>query len=297
MSRGLPNFRDTLTRPSGNRGSETRDLSPPNNLKKIKIESLDIPFRSEVTELLLNPSSISETKSANWVQQQTPGQSDPIMQWMNGSERVVTFTALVTKDQANNPTLTQNTITERVSIIEADDATAGLEVVDPVNSTEARILGGLSQQELRFGIPGQILSQESQVTNTTTTWLTSIQTNLDYYRSLLAPRKSNRRFQVKAPPLIRLHIGDILGNKRSVERQRWIMLAYDFNITKFTPDLKPIEAEVQFTFVEYVDRSKTLDSDSINRQLDADSAKSADITNTVTTSIPRDAIDQSLDRF
>ena len=288
MARGLPNFRDLISSPSGNQEADTRDLSPPSNLKKISIESLDIPFREEVTQLLLNPDSINETKAANWVQQQVPGQSDPLLQWISGGERVVSFSALVTKDLANNPTLTQTTSTQRVTLIEGDAASAGLEIVNPINTTEADILGGLSQQDI---IAGPISTEQRK------TWLTSIQTNLDYYRSLLAPRKSNRRFQLKSPPIVRLDMGDILGNRRVVARQRWLLLSYDFNITKFSPDLLPIEATVNFTFIEYVDRSKTIDAETINRQLDANSAKSATITNVDVTTVPRDSINQILDRF
>lgn len=288
MARGLPRFSDVLNRPSGSDKADTRDLRPPRNLKKVRIESLDIPFRTDVTELLLNPDAISESKAANWIQQQVPGQSDPLLQWVNGNERVVTFTALVTRDVAQNPTLTQTTRTERVTFIEGDEASAGLEIVNGISSTTANILSGLARPDIIRGPADEVRTR---------TWIKSIQSNLDYYRSLLAPRKSSRKFQLKAPPLVRLEMGDILGSEQVVKRQRWVMLSYDFNITKFTPQLEPMEAQVTFTFIEYVDRSKTVDAASINRQLDRNSAKGATITNVEVDTIPRDAINQNLDRF
>src|SRR5215469_2331969 len=50
---------------------------------------------------LLNPSTWEEHKSANWVQQQVPGNSDPILQWLASGPRTVTFDAMVTLDNSD----------------------------------------------------------------------------------------------------------------------------------------------------------------------------------------------------
>ena len=77
------------------------------------------------------------------------------------------------------------------------------------------------------------------------------------------------------------------------------MVAYDFNITKFTPDLQPMEAQVAFTFIEYVERSKTIDANAINRTLEGQSAKYVDtkIANQTGEFVTRDTKRQSLDKF
>jgi hypothetical protein len=300
MSRGLPNFTDALRRPSGNQASDTRDLAPPKNLKKVKIEALDIAFKRELTELLLNPTSITETKAANWIRQQVPGQSDPLLQWINGGERVVSFTALVTRDLAENPTLNQTTTTETYGLIETEATAAGLEILSQVSSNNALILEQLAESGapfLNFNVAPELLNVQTDTISTT--WLKSVQPHLDYYRSLLMPRKSSRRFQSKTPPLVRLDMGDILGSNKIATQHRWVMLQYDFNITKFTPDLQPIEAQVQFTFIEYVDRSKTIDAEAINATLDSQSAKFVDtkVANQTAEFINRDTKKQSLNKF
>lgn len=291
MARGLPNFTEAFTRPSGNLGSDTRDLTPPTDkLQKIQIISLDIPFRPEVTQLLLNPSSITESKAANWIRQEIPGQSDPLLQWVSGGERVVSFTAFVTKDLADNYTVDNRDNVGLVTLIESDSATSGLEVVNPIASTEGNILSELRQINLDFNI-----TTESRIKQTA--FLISIQSNLDYYRSLLMPRKSSRRFQKKTPPLVKLDVGDILGSRNTVAQQKWVLLAYDFNITEYTPDLKPTKAMVNFTFIEYVDRSKEVDAEAINAQLNADSSKFGNVTNVTEVELSRDTVRQSLNRF
>ena len=50
---------------------------------------------------LLNPSELTETKSAKWVSHEVPGQSDPVWQWLSSGPRVVTFDALVTADTSD----------------------------------------------------------------------------------------------------------------------------------------------------------------------------------------------------
>lgn len=55
------------------------------------------------------PESISDTKATNYQQKEIPGGSLPLYQWINGGERLITFTAIFTTDvdllssQASDP--------------------------------------------------------------------------------------------------------------------------------------------------------------------------------------------------
>ena len=97
MGIGLPKFdiNKDLFKLQDVEGSEVRNLAPPNQLKMAIIPTHE-PSNPLLTTLLLNPESLTETKAANWVQQNIPGQSDPLLQWISGSARTVTFTAKVT---------------------------------------------------------------------------------------------------------------------------------------------------------------------------------------------------------
>jgi len=104
MAFGAPTFniKDQF-KGAGVTNDSTRDLTAP-SIVKMSIEPVNEPFNSN-NVLLLNTNSITESKSANWVKHYVPGQSDPLLQWISGSERTVTFTATVTKDLDSNPTV------------------------------------------------------------------------------------------------------------------------------------------------------------------------------------------------
>ena len=53
---------------------------------------------NELGVFLLNPSTWTDSKGTNWAEQTIPGQSDPILQWVSGGARKVSFQALVTAD-------------------------------------------------------------------------------------------------------------------------------------------------------------------------------------------------------
>jgi hypothetical protein len=84
---------------------DTRNFEPPKNLVKVQIVAEDMSVNDAVTQVLLNPNTITETKAANWVKHNVPGQNDPIMQYISGSERVVRFTLKLSKDLASNVTI------------------------------------------------------------------------------------------------------------------------------------------------------------------------------------------------
>lgn len=274
--RGLPDFEQILRRPGNNRSPETRQMNVPRNLRKIEILAFDQVFNTGVSKLLLNPTSISEQKSANWVKQYIPGQSDPLLQWVNGTERVVSFTALVTKDIAETQTIRYaNELEEPIVVREIGAGTGNLELTgSSIPTHEGEILNGLPKGQTS---PLQPTGDASSVLPL------SIQNHLDYYRSLLMPRKSSRKGILKTPPLVTLRMGSLLGNERVMEDAKWVMLAYSIEITKQTPDLRPIEAQVQFTFIEYVDRSRSVDVEEFQDGIFKDATN---VNNAVLTPLP-----------
>lgn len=243
---GLPDFKGAkdILSGAGTTNANTRDLSAP-NVVKMQIIPVNEPYNRE-NVVLLNPNSITETKSANWVKHYIPGQSDPLLQWVNGSERVITFTAFVTKDIASNPTVNaarngstweliiQPELNEKLAVAQDYNALAlsSLATDTYVNDVEA---GGRTSPQ----------------------WSRSIQPQLDYYRSLVLPREGASAAFPKNPPLVQLKMGTVLGDSESTQDQKYILLNYNMNITEFSPQLEPTKASVTFTFIEYVARSKS----------------------------------------
>lgn len=227
----------------------TRDLTPPRDIIKMSIEPVNEPFSPNLTKLLINANTISESKAANWIKHYIPGQSDPLLQWINGAEKTISFTAMVTKDIANNPTLN----------VESNSGLWEL-IIDPelnnkylsVPGTGAPVLQSLGTKSPN----GVTLQSGTGLGNPDQYWSRSIQPMLDYYRKLVIPRASSSPSLTKSPPLVYLKMGTILGAFEEAQTQKYILLQYTFAITEYTPQLEPTKASVSFTFVEYVDRSK-----------------------------------------
>lgn len=252
MTFGLPNFdiRKDIAKLAGVTGQEVRNLAPPNQLKMAIIPTHE-PSNPILTTLLLNPESITETKAANWIQHNIPGQSDPLMQWINGSARTVTFTAKVTLDLAENFTVEMGRDPD-VWVLEIEPELSQIsDITDGYNSA---ILSKLYNVSARL----ESSEQDNLSNRSYTRWEQSIQPQLDFYRGLLIPRTGSLSNQVRTPPLVRLYMGNILGAASYSANQDFILASYSFNITQTTPELLPTSADVTFTFIEYNDKSKSI---------------------------------------
>lgn len=263
MPKGLPKFEQIFDLDQNDSiEPKTRQLNKPKSLNKVRIEAVDEAFNEGLAEVSLNPNTINEQKSANWAKKYIPGQSDPLLQWINGTERVVSFDVYVTRDKEENETIRSGE-SESFTIVTNDFSSfgGGLDVASSVvPSTEGTLLESLNPFFNEFNSPDTDQQNKDY-------WSISIQSYLDYYRSLLVPRTSSRRNQVKTPPLIKLKMGSILGNPSQMDKTRWILASYNTNITKFTPELDPIEATVSFTFIEYVSKSRSLNAEQVKANL------------------------------
>lgn len=247
MSFGLPKFNNPLQQP-GVSNVSTRDMSAPNVIK-IAIVPVGEPF-NRTNQLLLNPNSISESKAANWVKHYSPGQSDPLMQWINGTEKTISFTAYVTKDIATNPTVTENANSAEWNLVIKPELQQLQESASAFNSS-APILSGLANNADQNRLVGA-----SNPSGDNRYWSRSIQPQLDFYRSLVIPRDNSSSKFVKTPPLVELQMGTLLGRAEDVRNQKFILMNYTMNITEFSPQLEPTKATVTFTFVEYIDTNR-----------------------------------------
>lgn len=255
MTKGLPRLEDIFRNPNQSDSPSTRQLTTPDNLVKVEILALDRVYNPQTTSVLLNPETISEQKSANWARQNIPGQSDPLLQWISGSERVVSFSLKLSLDTAHNPTVSgpdgANDLT--IASVTVGDEVGGFEFAGTsIPVYEGAILASISNEPIF-----ESALQQSKPFS----WSLSIQNYLDYYRSLLVPRKSSRRNKLKAPPLVQLKMGTLLGNINTTESAKWFVAGYSFNISRYTPDLRPIEADVSLTFIEYKDRSQYINAE------------------------------------
>lgn len=241
---GLPTLNPaSILSGAGVTNDNKRDMSPP-QVARMAIIPVNEPY-SALNTLLLNTNSVTESKSANWVKHYIPGQSDPILQWISGTEKVIAFTALVTKDTASNPTVNDVDNADVWSLVVSPELDEKYKNVDTV---PANTLTNLTNAAFR------------QLTNSQKTkpyWSRSIQPQLDFYRSLVVPREGASSSFSKTPPLVYLRMGTILGDRAGVEQQQFILLNYNLTITEYSPELEPTKATISFTFVEYVPKSKT----------------------------------------
>ena len=255
MGFGLPDFNinKELFKLAGVNGQEVRNLAPPKSLKMAIIPTHE-PSNPMLTTLLLNPESLTETKAANWIQHNIPGQSDPLLQWISGSSRTVTFTAKVTLDLVENFTVDSSGDSNIWSLEIEPELSHIRDVTDSYN---AAILDKLYNVSARlFGSDPSPAAQANQSSGTR--WKQSIQPQLDFYRSLLVPRTGSLRSQLRTPPLVRLYMGKVLGGAPHSANQDFILASYSFNILQTSPELLPTMADVTFTFMEYSNQSKSI---------------------------------------
>jgi hypothetical protein len=200
---------------------------------------------SEVGIFMLNPTSWQESKSTNWTEQSVPGQSDPVLQWVSGGARTVTFEALVTADTSD--------------FISGKKRQPGAET-DPLKKSTT-FIGSIASSFFKVPAPAQrIESDGDRGTNL------DISQYLNYYRSLLYPvydkvDKPNKL--VNSPPLLVLYSGNAInklplggpGTRVGSQHDMWVLTDLQINITKQLPNLAPMEATVTFKLLQYNIRS------------------------------------------
>lgn len=196
-------------------------------------------IKNDAGIFLLNPTTIQDTKSANWTQQQVPGQSDPVLQWTSSGPRTLTFQALVTVDTSNyvsgqvtQPGVNSNPLTKLLPYI-----------------------GGIAAAFAKVTVPKPDLSKVSEKTEF------DISQILNYYRSLLYPTYNKNSTALEAsPPLVVLYMGNSIakidyGDKITTTTDVWVITNLDIQVTKFLPNLAPMEAIVNFQLTQYTIRS------------------------------------------
>lgn len=197
-------------------------------------------IKDEAGKFLLNPTTYNETVGANWSEQQTPGNSDPVLQWTSGAGRTVTFQALVTaetsdfnSDAGNKPGKEKDPL-RQMSIFSGQIASAFFKVAKP-----------------------QPRMPSDKYVNL------DISSFLNYYRSLLYPLYddvSNPKRLQGSPPLVVLYAGSAIpkfayGETINSQQDLWVVTNLQIKVTKQTPNLAPMEALVDFTLKQYNIRS------------------------------------------
>ena len=194
--------------------------------------------------LLLNPESIDDEKTSNWVANQIPGQADPIFQWTSGGPRVVSFDALITKDTSdflNIPPSPWGKLADKA--INAVGAIAS-------NFLGVTVTASTFTDVFSSGATGEDGND------------LSIEDNLNYFRSLMYPTYEAGRLAT-SPPVVVLYIGSTLSTAKSdpdtdkinSDTDLWVLLDLKIKITKQLPNLAPMEAVVSFRFNQYTTKS------------------------------------------
>lgn len=199
----------------------------------------------EVGIFLLNPSSITESKSANWAQHNVPGQSDPVMQWTSSGARTLNFQALVTADTSD--------------YVSGQKKQPGQSAAASPLAKASVIFGSIASNFFKVAAPQARFNSPEDGDKTDL----DISLYLNYYRSLLYPvydKPSNPRRLQASPPLVVLLMGKAVtkfpyGSKITSQHDLWVVTNLEINITKFLPNLAPMEAVVTFQLTQYNVRS------------------------------------------
>ncbi len=187
---------------------------------------------------LIKPSTLQDTKSSNWVQQQVPGQSDPVLQWTSSGPRILSFQALVTRD-------TSKYVSGQVNQPGTQDKKEKIQTI-------------FSKIAAKFAKTTTLIPKLDDSSNVAPLDISYI---LDYYRSFLYPTYDEGTYSLTAsPPLVVLYMGNSIakvpyGEKITTQNDVWVVTNLDIQITKFLPNLAPMEAVVSFQLTQYNIRS------------------------------------------
>ena len=201
---------------------------------------------NEVGVFLLNPSTWTDSKSTNWSEQAIPGQSDPVLQWVSGGARKVSFQALVSADTSYF-----------VSGQKIQPGKSSNSTLDQASS----IFGGIASAFFKVSAPPPRISTGEKASDLDITLF------LDYYRSLLYPTYDDVEDPKKleqSPPLVVLYAGTAFtklpyGNRVTAQHDLWVVTNVEIQITKQLPNLAPMEAMVSFQLTQYNIRSFSRD--------------------------------------
>jgi hypothetical protein len=197
----------------------------------------------ELGLFLLNPSTYEDSINTKWVQQEIPGASNPLLQWISGGSRVLTFEALVTKDIHTEEELDMTNL-----------------LLNKVGGQAINALGAVASKVAGVNIPASAVVDLIRSVAKVNSAL-SIQEELDFFRRLLYPIYDKKRL-VAAPPLVYLDIETTLTtNKNTIGMSEgdsitpstllWVITDLKVQITKQLPSLAPMEALLNFTMVQY----------------------------------------------
>ena len=192
---------------------------------------------SDLAGFLLNPESYEETKTANWAPIVIPGQSDPILQWVAGGPRTVSFDALVTKETSDTK---KNTNTSFASNLASSIESTAIGQI-------AASIAGVFETASAILTPKAPAAAEPAL---------SIKANLDYYRSMLYPNYTGNVLS-QSPPLLTLGNG-VFDSPTVIDigtTDLWVMTNLRIQVTKQLPNLTPMEATVSFQLTQYITTS------------------------------------------
>lgn len=202
-----------------------------------------------IGRFLINPSSWEESKAANWVATQIPGQSDPIMQWLSSGPRSVSFEALITKDTSESSRVYQSSPT----IKEDTNKT----FLGKVAAAFFKVVPEPVKQSANWFSSTPTAVQES---GGVTTDYYSIASQLNFFRSLLYPVYDDidsPKVLRNSPPLVVLYVGNTFSKTNPADSgltssdDVWVVTNVRIRVTKQLPNLSPMEASVEFQLVQY----------------------------------------------
>lgn len=208
-----------------------------------------------IGSFLINPTTWEESKAANWVATQVPGQSDPVMQWLSSGPRSVSFEALVTKDTSYS---------SKGYLTQEKDMNPKKSILGTIAGAFFKVVPDVVNESANWFRAAKPTAQQGSSPYDSSYY--SISNQLNFFRSLLYPiydDADSPKVLRNSPPLVVLYVGDtfskdspsLSGLKPSDDV--WVVTNLRIRITKQLPNLSPMEASVEFQLVQYNIRSST----------------------------------------
>jgi hypothetical protein len=209
---------------------------------------------------VLNPETISESLTGGWIHKTVPGQNDPVSSWVGNGVRSLSLALLINNDNSsfgNSQFSSQQT---------SAGNPYGQSVLGAIGAAAAKIplpiFKNLAPQEPGVLDPTLLVPQDISIT-----------AQLDQIRQLRYGELYKNGLYSTPPSLVKFqfdgkevpggnHVSNpTLGNSSNLLGDvYWTVDSIEINVTKWSSNLQPLEAEVKMTLTQFndINRSKAL---------------------------------------
>jgi hypothetical protein len=182
----------------------------------LEVEEYNEPGGSEVRQLQWFPETLTDSKDTDWQDRVVPGGSHPLLNWVSGGRRDISFMAQYTCDK------------------------------DPGYDSARAKMAGVGQKTIASGYPpgGKTIAGRRDL---------DIRAEIDFLRQCMYPRYSTTAGRrVLPPPVVRLTVDNLGWGPGGTNMIRTVMTQCEVTYNKLFPSGYPRLVEVSLGFAEVV---------------------------------------------